>query len=226
MKRLTMPRHWPLSKKAEKFVVRPCPGPHGKMECIPLQIILRDVLGYAESAVEARKILNQGKILVDKKTRKEAKFPVGLMDVIEIPDAHEYYRVDMSKNGLYLDKIQKHETEAKLCRINKKTVVKGGIFQLGLHDGRCILTKSKSYNVGDSVLIGLPKQNIIKHFKLHSGEEALIIAGKNMGTRGKVKDVNKRESILGRGTVKIESHKKEIGTLKDYVMVGNPKVSK
>jgi len=224
LKRLVMPREWPLSKKAEKFVVSPIPGPHPKMRCIPLQVIIRDILGYAESAREARKILNEGKVLVDGKVRKEAKFPVGLMDVIEIPEIKEYYRVVLGKSGLFLQKIPKSETSLKLCRIQGKKTLKKGIQQLNLHDGRNINVDKDVYRVGDSILIHLPDQKILKHFKLQPGSPAVVISGRNTGVSGKIKDIRERKSMLEKSTVKIDAKDKVIETLKEYVMVGEIKV--
>ncbi|RLJ09646.1 MAG: 30S ribosomal protein S4e [Candidatus Aenigmatarchaeota archaeon] len=226
MKRYTIPKFWPVSKKENKFIVTPRPGPHPKHRSIPLKIIIRDILKYAENSREVKKILNEGKIMVDKKVRKEPGFPVGLMDVIEIPDTHEHFRVTVNSKGLTLEKISKTEAGVKLCRIQGKTTVKGGLTQLNLHDGRNILTKSKSYKVGDSVLISLPDQKILKHFSLAKGADAMIIAGRNVGVKGKIKDIQERKTMLERSIVTIESKNKEIKTLKDYVMVGKIEVSK
>jgi hypothetical protein len=71
-------------------------------------------------------------------------------------------------------------------------------------------------------MIGIPSQKILKHFPLRKGEPALIIAGRNMGVAGRIKDVKDRKSMLEKGTVTIETEKgKGIETLKDYVMVGS-----
>ena len=224
LKRYRIPRFWPLSKKEKKFVVTPMPGPHPKFKCMPLQIILRDVLHYAENSREARKILKSGKILVDKKTRKHAGFPVGLMDVVEIPDAKEYYRVSVNRSGLFLEKISKKESEVKLCRIQGKKTLKNGVQQLNLHDGRNILVEKDTYKTGDSLLIRLPDQKILKHFPLKVSAQALIVAGRNKGVKGTVKKIRERRSMLEKSTVKIMTKDKEIETPKDYVMVGEIRV--
>lgn len=216
-----MPEFWPVPRKAKVYIAAPMPGPHPKQGCIPLKIIVRDVLKLAETAEEARKILNSGKIMVDKKVRKEPNFPVGLMDVFEVPELHIRCRVNMEKKGLGLEKIKEEETSSKLCRIVGKTTIKGGTAQLNLHDGRNIMIKTGSYRVGDSVLIEIPGQKIIRHFSMKKGEPCMIIAGRNKGVKGSIKDIKERKSMLEKSTVKIESEKgKEIETLKEYVMVG------
>ena len=221
LKRYSMPEFWPLAKKAESYVTTPMPGPHPKYGCIPLKLIVRDVLGLAHTSAEARKILNAGKVVVDKKVRREPRFPVGLMDVLEIPELGMSYRLTISRRGLGLEKVRPEETGAKLCRITGKRTIKGGLQQLSLHDGRNILAKGP-YAVGDSILIEIPGQKIAGHFPLKKGEHAVIIAGRNMGASGKIKDIKERKSMLEKATITIETEKgKDIETLRDYVMVGS-----
>ncbi|MCX6814062.1 MAG: 30S ribosomal protein S4e [Candidatus Aenigmarchaeota archaeon] len=221
LKRYSMPEFWPLARKAESYVTTPMPGPHQKYNCIPLKVIVRDSLRFAETSAEARKILNAGKVLVDKKVRKEPRFPVGFMDVFEIPELQVRYRVTTNKRGLVLEKIKEEETGFKLCRITGKTTLKGGTQQLNLHDGRNILDKG-SYRIGDSLLIEIPGQKIVKHYPLKKGEPALIIAGRNIAVTGRIKDIKERKSMLEKSTITIETEKgRDIETLKDYVMVGS-----
>lgn len=225
MKRYLIPKFWPVPKKERKWVVRPGSGPHPLGFCIPLQILVKDILGYAKGSREARKIVRAGKILVDKKERKDPKFPVGLMDTIEIPDAGQYLRVLLDRNGLRLEKTGKEDAGKKLCKIRGKKTLKGGVFQISLHDGRNILIKGKSpYRVGDSLLISLPGQKVVKHFRLEKGTDALVIAGANIGISGKIKEIRERKDMLRKSTVTLEIEKgKSIETLKDYILVGGGK---
>ena len=105
MKRYMIPKFWPVPKKERKWVIRPGSGPHPLNFCIPLQILVKNILGYAGSSKEAKKIIKAGKILVDKKARLDPKFPVGLMDIIEIPETNEFFRVLLDKNE---QKVLKH----------------------------------------------------------------------------------------------------------------------
>ena len=52
-KRLSVPNSWPIERKTETFPVKADAGPHGEAG-VPLLIVLRDVLGYADSRKEAR----------------------------------------------------------------------------------------------------------------------------------------------------------------------------
>jgi len=217
-----MPKSWPVSVKKEKFIIRPSPGPHPLKRCIPLQLVLRDILGIAETASEARKILNMGKVFVDKKVRKKPKFPVGLMDLIEIPDTGKHYRVSVNGKGIFIEEIKAAEANSKLCMITGKKTLKGGAEQLNLHDGRNLLTgKEKGgYSVHDTIEISLPENKIIKHYRLEKGSPAFIFSGKNIGLKGVITEVKTRKSMTEKSTVAIKSADKEIETMKNYVFVG------
>ena len=219
LKRLSLPKSWPLPRKGLKFAVNPDPGPHAKMHCMPLRVILRDVLGYADGAKEAKQILVAGKVLVDKTPRKRGRFPVGLMDVIEIPATKQYFRMSVAHLGLGLEKITEAEASSKFCKIVGKTTLKKGVQQLNLHDGKNILVKKDIYKVGDTVIISLPDQKITKHLKFEKGAHGLITAGRNRGVQGKIKDIETKDHMLEIPTVTLEAKHKEIKTLREYIFV-------
>jgi small subunit ribosomal protein S4e len=220
-----MPKSWPVAVKKETFVIRPNPGPHPLKRCMPLQLVVRDVLGLVETAAEARQILNAGKVQVDKKTRKNKKFPVGLMDIIAISGTRKHYLVNVNKKGIFLDEIKADEADHKLCMITGKKTLKKGVEQLNLHDGRNLIldkdSKGKGYEVHDSITIILPSQKIVRHHKLEKGKHAFIFSGKNIGAKGTIKEIKKRKSMTEKSTVTIKSKDKDIETLLDYVFVGN-----
>src|SRR3989344_2156643 len=49
LKRLASPKFWPIERKKKRYVVKPKPGPHSLEKSLPLGIIIRDVLHYAEN---------------------------------------------------------------------------------------------------------------------------------------------------------------------------------
>ncbi len=220
MKRYTMPKQWGISRKTHTWVVSSIPGPHAKKNCLPLQIVIRDVLKLADNAKEARKAIFQGRVLVDKKPRKEPGHPVGLMDMIEIPETKKFYRVLASRKGVELKSVAAEAAGHKLCRIEDKRNIKGGMVQLSLHDGRNLVVKGgKDYGRGDALVLNLADQKVIKHIKFAKGAEALIIAGRNRGERGKIKDIKVRKNMLEKSTVTIQGKEKETKTPLDYVMI-------
>lgn len=223
MKRYSMPGFWPLGRKENKFVIRPAPGPHPKQFSIALRIIVRDVLGYAETADEAGKIIKGGDVMIDKKIVKNDKHPVGLMDVVEFPSIKKQFRVVASGKGMEVVEIDAKQASKKLCSIRKKTVIKGGKYQLTLHDGRNIMEKENKYKPGDSLLIELPTQKILEHIEVKEGAMATIMAGKNSGVSGKIKTVHERKTMMEKSRVVLETKDGEIETLREYIIVGEIK---
>ena len=70
----------------------PKPGAHSLSSSLPLAIIVRDILGFAKTAKETKKIISKKKILVNGKVRLDERFLVGFMDVISIPEIKKSYR--------------------------------------------------------------------------------------------------------------------------------------
>jgi small subunit ribosomal protein S4e len=197
LKRLPAPRHWPIKRKEAKFTTRVVPGPHPKEECLTLAVLLREVLGYAENMREVKAILSSGQIRVDGVVRKDSRFPVGLMDVVEIGASKEQFRLlPKQRGGLRLVNIDDAEAKFKLCRIETKTMVKGGKVQLGLHDGRTIILpegeKPSDYKTLDTLKVGIPTQKLMKTINLDKGVYAVVSRGKNVGIEGKILEIEKR----------------------------------
>lgn len=199
LKRKPAPKFWPIHRKEFFWVVKPSPGPHSLKNCLPLTIVLRDILGFAKTRKEAKTIVSQGKVYVDGKVRREDDFPVGLMDVISISDVDKYFRIVPSRKGLILHPISKEESDFKLCRIENKKVVENGHVQLNLHDGSNILVKvvdpkkpqEDTYKTLDSVKIDLPERQILQQVKMKENDFAIITSGKNIGKHGKIIEIEK-----------------------------------
>lgn len=197
LKRKPAPKVWPIHRKEFVWAVRPTPGPHSLEKCLPITIMLRDILGVAKTRREAKIIASQGKVYVDGKVRREDRFPVGLMDIVSIPEMDHHFRVLPSHKGFILHPITKEETSFKLCRIENKTTVKNGHIQLNLHDGSNVIIKVADpknpqedvYNTFDTVQLSLPDRQIIGHIKLKEKDFALITGGKNMGKYGKIVEI-------------------------------------
>ncbi|MCK4717796.1 MAG: 30S ribosomal protein S4e [Thermoplasmata archaeon] len=182
MKRLTAPRSWTIHRKESKWTVKPRPGPHPIDVSISLLMVVRDHLGYADTAREAKRIIGAAEVLVDGKTTRDHKRPVGLMDVVSIPKTKESYRMLFDKKGkLKLVKIDKTHAGWKLVRIENKTTVKGGKIQLNMHDGRNIILEKNTYKTGDVLKIALPSQKIQESYKLDKGHLAMVTGGTHRG---------------------------------------------
>lgn len=189
LKRLLAPRFWRVPKKEKKWVISPDPGPHRKFECIPLGIIVRDILHLADTRKEAKRIIKRGEILVDGRARKSIGYPVGLFDVLSIPRIKEHYRIVPTSYGLDLLKINPEEAKLKLCKIVKKTVVKKGRLQIGLNDGKTLLVDEDVYKTNDSLILTLPELSIVNHIPMKAGNLGVIVKGKNSGRICRIKEI-------------------------------------
>ncbi|MEM0368676.1 MAG: 30S ribosomal protein S4e [Desulfurococcaceae archaeon] len=198
LKALVAPAFWPILRKEHKWAVKPSPGPHSIDRCIPLLILVRDVLKYAKTAREARRLIAEGHFKVDGRIRRNYKYPVGVMDVVEVPAAGEVYRVvPVPTRVLGLVKITPDEAKIKPCRIENKTTVRNGHIQLNLHDGRNVLIKvsdpknpvEAAYDTLGTVLLSLGENKILDYIPLEKGVLAIVIGGRNVGRVGKILDI-------------------------------------
>ncbi|MFP4655414.1 MAG: 30S ribosomal protein S4e [Methanohalobium sp.] len=216
-KRISIPNSWRVAKKSNKWITTTSPGPHHKKQSIPISVVLRDMLGFVDNRSEAKRVLSQGKVLVDGKARKDLNFPVGLFDVITLPEMNESYRLLINqKSKLVLQKLEDGE-ENKLCKINDKSMVKNGAIQLNLSDGTNLIG-TNDYNTKDSIIITVPDKNIVKHLEYKEGNLAIIVGGKHTGEVGTIKTINKTRSSEN-NTVKISGLKYDFETIEDYVVV-------
>jgi small subunit ribosomal protein S4e len=216
LKRKPAPRFWPIHRKEFTWVVKPTSGPHSLEKCMPLSLVLRDTLGLAKTRKEAKTIVSQGRVHVDGTIRTKDDFPIGLMDVISMPDTGQNFRVLPSYKGLVLREISGEEAKFKLCRIEDKTVVKNGQVQLHLHDGSSILVKIADiknpqedvYDTLDTVKISLPEKQVLERIKMKEEGFAIIAGGKNVGKFGKTVEIEKAEGKKRRNAlVTIEDEK-------------------
>ncbi|MEM2925260.1 MAG: 30S ribosomal protein S4e [Methanocellales archaeon] len=227
-KRISAPRSWPIEKKTHKFVTRPIPGPHSKEYSLPLMVILRDMLKIGENAKEIKKILHEGKILLNGVVRKDHRFPVGIFDVISIPTIDQHYRVLIDEKGKICLKPTQ-DKNLKLCKIKNKTTLKKAIIQLNLSDGWNLIGTNE-YKTGDSVVLSLPDRKIVQHLPRKIGSLAMIVGGEHSGAVARIKEVKilrsskpnlvKLTSLDGREFETIEEHVYVIGDAKPALDLG------
>ncbi|MCC6034738.1 MAG: 30S ribosomal protein S4e [Desulfurococcaceae archaeon] len=198
LKSLAAPEFWPILRKEYKWTVKPSPGPHPLERCLPLLILVRDIFKYAKTGKEARRLIGEGRFKVDGRVVRNYKFPVGLMDVIEITGVNEFYRILPTPiKVLWPHKIPKEEAGLKPCQIINKTTVKGGHIQLNLHDGRNVLVKVADprnpvediYETLGTVLISLRENTIVNYIPLKEGVIAIVYGGRNVGRVGKIVEI-------------------------------------
>ncbi len=227
-KRLSAPKTWKIERKTHYWAVKPRPGPHPKDRSIPLLMLVRDFLKLADNSREAKKIIKEGKILVDQRVRNDEKFPVGLFDSVSIPDIKKHYRMLIDRHGrLTLYEIDSESAETKLCRVNNKRVLKGGVVQLNMHDGRNLLQpESLDVKTKDSLVLSLKDARILSRFTYDKGSKAFIVGGKHVGEVGEIEEIIVvRSSEPNMVRVRRLSDGETFETIEDYVfVVGEGKV--
>jgi len=191
LKRLAAPRSWDISRKSNRFVFKPTPGPHSIAASYPLGVVIRDMASMANLSKELKLIMKSGKVMVDGTLRWTPRFPVGLFNVVSVPLEEVDYRLVPTPKGLALAKVSSDEAKTKLCSVNTKTKVKGGHIQYGLHDGRSVVDDALDLSPGDAVFIEVPSQKVLGKVKLAKGSLGLVLTGDRAGQLGKIADVKK-----------------------------------
>lgn len=213
-----MPKTWKVPKKKNKWALKPSSGPHSKEESIPLVISLRENLGLARNKKEAKNAISKGEIKVDGKVRRDPRYPVGFMDVLEVPKIEKSWRVMFDRKG-YLDfqEIEK-DSNFKLLKVTGKIPFKGGKTQLSLGDGRTIIGDFDSVEIGDTVKVSIPEGKLEKHIPRVKGSLAFITGGSNVGRRGKIEEVLESEGSSPDHFL-IKTEKEEFQSPEKYVFV-------
>ncbi len=222
LKRSGAPGFLPIPRKKFKWTVKPLPGPHPAGEAIPLGILLREVLRLAENLREVKFILKQGHVRVDEKVVKDHRFPVGLMDVIEFMPLEKFYRMlPTAKRIVYPFEIAGTEKKIKLCKVNGKSILKEGLLQITLHDGRSAIlgdeTKLKKISLGDVILYNTEEKKIDDYIPMENGVLALITGGQRRGLTGVVQDTIHPKK-MGPKIISVKLSSGEvIKTIEDYI---------
>ena len=200
-----MSKEWPLPRKGNKYVVVPRFNKKG----LPLLIVLRDLLKYGKTKKEVRKIMSEGNVKINGVVRIDEKLPVFPLDKINV--GGKIYSVGFKGKKL---EIEEADSEEVIRKVIGKKLRKGNKIQLNLLFGDNILSDGKE-KIGDSLVLDENKK-VIKVLKLEKGCSVLVISGKHMGNRGKVKEINEKNVV-------IESKEKMIINKKDIIVIENGK---
>lgn len=217
-KRVTVPVSWPISRKTHAWVAKASPGPHSAEQSIPLVTVVRDMLKLVDNAREVKRILYEGKVLIDGKAQKDYKLPVGIFDVVSIPLLNQQYRMMKDVRGMfYLSPIEATDAK-KLARIENKTIITGKKLQLNLSDGSNKLADGE-FKVGDSLVLSIPDKKVEDRIEYKIGNLAMVVGGKHTGQTGKIKEIITVKSSQPNRV--IISGDEEFETIEEYVfMIG------
>ena len=208
LKRQMAPQFWGITRKDKRFVVTVRPGPHKKAYSVPTAVFLRDMLKIVTSLREAKTSIYSGKVKIDGIVRKSLHHAIGLMDVVELENVPEIYRLVPTEGKLLKPlKINESEKTKKLVRVTNKSTISKGRMQIGFHDGRSIISDTQ-VSIGDTCLIQVPDQKILEVIKLEAGCQALVTRGVNAGQIGKVETIEEGTFILPKRAVLVLGERK------------------
>lgn len=216
LKRLNVSKTLKIHRKERKWTIRPASGPHPLTESIPLGLLIRDYLEFADNRREARKIISSGEVLVDGKAQKDYQFPCGFMDIVSFPKLKKHYRILYNQKGrLTLIPIKSKDSEWKLVQIKNKKTLKKGMIQLNLHDGQNKNVKKDEYETGDVLKISLKDKKIQDVYKFKKGSVSMITGGSHIGETAEIQDVT--EVPFSRPNLVSLKGKTDFSTLINYV---------
>ncbi|MBS3159650.1 30S ribosomal protein S4e [Candidatus Woesearchaeota archaeon] len=188
MSRLAAPKCWQILKKENKWVIRSSCGPHPLYQSIPITLLLREYLGYAKNYKEVKSMLQDKEVLINNKVIHDTGYPVGLMDILDIPKLKETYVVFFNKKEkIVLKKIE--STNIHLLKIKRKNTVKKGKVQITFHNGMNLLFDKSKEKIGDSVLFNFREKKIEDILPLKKNSLIYFCGGSNVGRFGKVKEI-------------------------------------
>ena len=218
-KRLSVPNSWPVERKTETFTVKAGAGPHGEAG-VPLLIVLRDVLGYADTRKEARYALDQDSVLINGTPVSDEERPVGMFDILAFAEREEYYRVFPGEGGrLSLTAIDADAAGSKLGKVVEKRHVPGGDVQLTLHDGRTLVVDGTDYDGGDSVVVSNDDSEVVAHFEYEEGALVTAVDGEHAGEVGTVDAIQVTPGSADNIVRVTQDGDAGFETVEDYVVV-------
>ncbi len=198
LSRLNAPTSWGIKKKGIKFTTRPSAGAHTLKESLPLSVVVTTLLKYARTRREVKKILNEGKIFVNGKVRKDLGFGLGLMDVISVPSVQENYRLFYNRKGKFtLLALKEDEKDIRVVQIKNKKVIAHGKTQINNSDGtNLLLDKAGDYKTGDTLCLSLKDGKIKEHLSLKKGARVYISGGTKQGVVGTLEEMKEKNIIV------------------------------
>ena len=220
-KRLSVPNSWPVERKEETYTTKAGAGPHGE-DGVPLLIVLRDVLGYADSKKEARYALDRDSVLVNGTPAADERRPIGMFDILAFREREEYYRVFPDEGGrLSLTAVDADAAGSKLGKIVDKRQIPGGDTQLTLHDGRTLLVEDDtSYSSNDSIVVSNSDEEVVAHFTYEEGALVTAVRGAHAGRIGRIEEIQVTPGSSD-NNVRIEDFEgdDDFETVEEYVVV-------
>ena len=181
---------------------------------MPLVVVMRDVLKFVQNKKELKRILNEKGISINHKEIRETNYPIALFDVLSF--ANKNYKAMLSEHRkMIFEEITAKQAETKVYKVMSRKLLSKNKSQLNLMQGKNILTEDK-IKTGDSVVLSLKDNKIIKTLPMEKGQVGFALKGKHMGSFGKIIDIMDRG---GKSIAKIESGKEKINVWTKNIII-------
>jgi len=213
-KRLPAPKHYPIKRKQNTYVST-IKGSRSSENAVPTVLVLRDILEYAETEKEAKEIVRNGDLHRNGEPVRDIKEGIGVLDVIEIPETEEVYRV--IRKGKYLEFVAVEDSERVAGKVVGKSV-EGEDYVYRLHNGENYRTKDE-FSTGSTLVFN----GGVEEYELEEGAEVLVIDGKHAGETAELAEINNRGMNSNVGTVQENGTEFET-QLENLVAIGDLEV--
>ena len=132
----------------------------------------------------------EGGFKVDNKIRRDRKYPVGVMDVLNVTKTGENYRLLYDVKGRFvIVKIKDAEANFKLLKVKTRAVGPNKIPYIVTHDSRTIRFPHPEIREGDTIKYNLEKNQIESWIPNTPGKLCYITGGNNIGRVGQIQHV-------------------------------------
>jgi small subunit ribosomal protein S4e len=178
----------PIPRKGTKYVARALSHLD---ESVPVVIALRDMLKFASTAKEVRKILLSESVKINGKISKDYRDNIKLFNILQVKD--KLFRLTIIPIKKFAFEELKN-ADTRIGKVTNKRLTKNNVIQLNLHDGTNLIG-SKEIKVHDSVYLD-SKGKISKVISLKEGGNVFIYKGKHMGKSGIAKEISENSILI------------------------------
>ena len=92
---------------------------------------------------------------------------------------------------MFFSEVAEKDAKTKVFKVLNKKMLPKNTVQWNLSQGKNILSKEKM-NIGDSVILNIEDNKVVKVIALEKGKNAYVIEGKHMGEQGKIEEIMER----------------------------------
>jgi small subunit ribosomal protein S4e len=144
------------------------------------------------------------------------------MDVVELEKSGDRFRILFDSKGRFvLHRINREESQYKLCRINKIYIGSKKIPVAVTHDGRTIRYPDPDAKVNDTVKVDLATGKMSDIIKFELGAMVTLVRGRNAGRVGTLMHIERHLNSFDIVTVKDAKGHTFATRLHNVFVIGN-----